>query len=85
MALVSISQVAGATPFDNTGTSFVSTNVQDALVEAATLIVPAPENFSFKNITAGRTVTIPVDQEMIVRQKITVRGQLIVRGELAVI
>jgi hypothetical protein len=85
MSLISISQVAGATPFDNTGTSFVSTNVQDALVEAATLIAPSPENFSFKNIIAGKTVTIPANQEMIVRQKITVRGQLVVRGELAVI
>jgi hypothetical protein len=32
-----LSQVAKSVPFDNTGTSFVSTNVQDAIVEAPTL------------------------------------------------
>jgi len=37
MGLIGISQVAGATPFDNTGTGFTSTNVQDAITEAATL------------------------------------------------
>lgn len=66
--------------FDNTDTDLVATTVQDAIVEVNSKI-----GFHYKNIVAGKTVTIPVDMQMTVKQHLKIRGQLIVRGELVII
>ncbi len=46
---------------------------------------PSPPNFSYKYIPSGESVTIPVNQQMIVLGGIVVDGELIIDGELALI
>lgn len=43
------------------------------------------ENFSYKVIPVGESVTVPVNQQMVVSGGITVDGELILDGELALI
>ena len=78
-----ISAVAKSTPFDPAGTALTSTNVQDAIVEASSLV--AGSNFSYNKITVGKT--IPLYQQMIVYQDIEINSgvDLDVIGELVII
>lgn len=46
---------------------------------------PSTPNFSYTYIPAGQTITIPVNQQMIVLGGITIDGNLIIDGELAII
>ena len=43
------------------------------------------ENFSYKVVPAGRTVTVPENQQMVVSGGIDIDGELILNGELALI
>jgi hypothetical protein len=49
------------------------------------LQISAPENFSYKKIVAGKTVTIPANQQMLVADEVDVEGTLEIHGELQVI
>lgn len=44
-----------------------------------------PDNFSYNNIPADLSVTIPVNQQMIVKRRIKVYGRLKVEGQLCLI
>jgi hypothetical protein len=43
------------------------------------------ENFSYNVIAGSTTITIPIDQQMLVYQEENVMGDLIIHGELVVI
>jgi hypothetical protein len=43
------------------------------------------ENFSYKRIPLAQTVTIPVNQQMIVINDITIEGTLVENGELFIL
>jgi hypothetical protein len=43
------------------------------------------DNFSYNNVPASTTVTIPINQQMIVKRRIRVEGTLIIRGQLCLI
>jgi hypothetical protein len=44
-----------------------------------------PDNFSYNNVPASTIVTIPINQQMIVKKRIRVEGTLIIRGQLCLI
>ena len=46
---------------------------------------PSPDNFSYEKIIASVTVTIPLNQQMIVNQNIQVDGTLVANGTLVII
>jgi hypothetical protein len=39
-------------------------------------------NFSYKRVPTGVTITIPTDQQMLVKGEIVIEGELIIEGEL---
>jgi len=73
-------QVAVSVPFDNSSNGFTSDNVQDAIEEAASS--SGADNFSYKYVGIGETVTIPENQQMLHQGTLTVFGDLITRGDL---
>ncbi len=75
------SDVARSVPFDNSTNGFVSDNVQDA-IEEINAATSADSNFSFHLVPSGSTITIPVNQQMILVDDLTIEGELIVDGVL---
>ena len=43
-----------------------------------------PDNFSYETIKTGKTLKIPLNQQMIVHDTITLNGDLILKGQLVV-
>jgi len=80
MSVLSITQTADSIPFGNDSNGYSSTNLQEAVEEAG-----SRGGFHYKNIVVGKTVTIPVDMQMAVKQHIKIYGQIIVRGELVIL
>lgn len=68
------------------GTSFIFRNgsvIQNGeSIEAEDLFGGGPDNFSWKVIPAGKTVTIPTNQQMLLSGGITINGALNIDGEL---
>jgi hypothetical protein len=77
-----VSTVSRTIPFDNTGTSLTSTDMQGAIEEIS---AASSGGFSRPVVNASQQLTIPVDQQMIVKRQMKVRGELIIRGELVII
>lgn len=71
------------------GSNFIFRNgfyIQDGIVkDAEDLFAGGGDNFSYKTIVAGRTVTIPENQQMVLVGGITIDGALNIDGELALI
>jgi hypothetical protein len=72
--------------FNNTGTGMTSTNIRDAIIEANNG-TGGPDNFSYKRIGLGETVTIPEDQQMLVFKEICLEddGEVCIDEELIVL
>ena len=51
----------------------------------STSSVTVTENFSYKKIVASKTVTIPENQQMIVKKSMVIEGELIILGESVII
>ncbi len=51
----------------------------------AAIVYIGHNNFSYKRIASDKTILIPEDQQMIVKQSITIEGQLAIAGELVII
>lgn len=73
-------QVAISVPFDNSSNGFTADEVQSAIEEAAAS--SGADNFSYKLIDIGESVTIPTGQQMLHQGTLTVLGDLITRGDL---
>jgi hypothetical protein len=43
------------------------------------------ENFSFDNIPLDESLTVPINQQMIVFQQVTISGELVLEGDLVLI
>jgi len=77
--------VALDVPFDNSGTSLVSTNVQNAILEVQTSPIVNIDNFSYKKINNDKHIIIPTEQQMIVVGDIIIDGILEINGDLILI
>lgn len=76
-------QVAQSVPFDNTGTSLISQDVQAAIIELLNTTIGV--TFSYKLIQTGETVVIPLNREMVVANYITILGTLNIQGDLSIL
>lgn len=76
-------QVASSVPFDNSGTSLLSSDVQAAILEL--LNTTAGVTFSYKLIQASESVTIPINREMVVSNYIVIDGILNIEGDLSIV
>lgn len=77
-----ISQVAFATPYDNTVSGIPFNNVNDAITYLLSVV---SENFSYNVIALGETITVPIYQQMIVFQSLTITGSLVLDGAACLI
>lgn len=80
MAKIYTIPTADSIPFDNSGTGYTAQTIQDAIVE-----VGDKAGFSYKRIAASKTILIPEDQQMCIRQHIKIEGSLIIDGELVIL
>ena len=80
---IKVSTVSRTIPFDNSGTTLTSTDMQGAIEEIST--ASSVSGFSRHTISESQSLTIPIDQQMIVKRSINVNGDLTIRGELVVI
>lgn len=76
-------QVAASVPFDNSGTSLLSSDVQAAILEL--LNTTAGVTFSYKLVQASENVTIPINREMVVSNYIVIDGILNIEGDLSIV
>jgi hypothetical protein len=77
---INLSQVAKSESFDPTE-DIESDTTQSAVEE----VLRKAKEFSYWWVMAGKTLTIPVDQQMLVRRKIKIEGKLIIIGELCLV
>ncbi len=81
---ISSTVVAESVPFDNSTNGFIATDVQTAIEEAKnTSGGTSLPNFSYNNVVGE--ITIPVNQQMIVKKRIKITDRLIIRGQLCLI